>query len=146
MAAIITCPNCGKRNRVGPRAEGVPRCAVCHTLLPWVVPADASTFEAEVNVSVPVVVDLWAPWCGPCKMIEPVLEELVREHAGRLKVVKLNVDEAPDIAARFDVRGIPALILMRGGEEVARLAGAAPKRTLDEWLAPHLGAPVGASR
>ena len=66
-ASIVTCPNCGKRNRVAPQADGVPRCANCHQLLPWVVEADPAAFDAEVTASVPVLVDLWAAWCMPCK-------------------------------------------------------------------------------
>jgi thioredoxin 2 len=145
VASIVVCPNCGKKNRIGPAADGVPRCGNCHELLPWLVHADQASFQAEVNASVPVLIDMWAPWCGPCKMIEPSLEELSREHAGRLKVVKVNIDEAPAIAERYGVRGIPALVLTRNGTEVARLAGAVPKRALDEWLAPHLGAAAGAT-
>jgi thioredoxin 2 len=123
--------------------QGVPRCAVCHTLLPWLVDADADSFEAEIVASVPVVVDFWAPWCGPCKMIAPALERLARAHAGRMKVVKLNVDSAPEIGARYDVRGIPLLVLFRDGE-VDRLVGAAPEQQIEAWLRPHLGAEASA--
>ncbi|MFL5827800.1 MAG: thioredoxin [Thermoleophilaceae bacterium] len=143
-ATIVTCPHCGKKNRVKPVAEGVPRCANCHNLLPWKVDADSSSFDAETKASVPVVVDFWAAWCGPCKMIEPILETLAQEHAGRLKVVRLNVDENQDIAARFQVQGIPLLVLFRDGKEIDRLVGAAPKPKLEQWLEPHLGAPAGA--
>src|SRR5882762_8700926 len=111
-ATIITCPNCGKKNRDRPSPEGVPRCAVCSHLLPWVVEADPASFEAETAASVPVVIDFWAPWCGPCRMVTPSLERLARKYAGRLKVVKLNVDTAPDLGARFQVQGIPLLVLM----------------------------------
>jgi thioredoxin 2 len=120
--------------------QGVPRCAVCHTLLPWLVDADADSFEAEIVASVPVVVDFWAPWCGPCKMIAPALERLARAHAGRMKVVKLNIDAASEIGARYDVRGIPLLVLFRDGKEVDRLVGAAPEQQIEAWLRPHLGA------
>jgi thioredoxin 2 len=143
-ASIVTCPNCGKRNRVAPQAEGVPRCANCHNLLPWVVDAGAHDFDAELAASVPVLIDLWAPWCGPCKIIEPVLHELARTRAGELKVVRVNVDDEPAIAERFQVRGIPLLVLMRDGREVDRLTGAAPKPQLEAWLQERLAAQAGA--
>ena len=88
----------------------------------------------------PVLVDFWAPWCGPCRMVSPLVERLGRENAGRLKVVKLNVDEAPAISARFGVQGIPLLVLIEGGSEADRLVGAAPLPQLQAWLAPHLPA------
>jgi thioredoxin 2 len=138
---ILTCPNCGTKNRVRPTPSGVPRCSVCQTLLPWIVEAGPDTFDAEIESSVPVLVDFWAPWCGPCRMVSPLVERLGREHAGRLKVVKLNVDEAPAISARFDVRGIPLLVVIRDRSEADRLVGAAPLPQLQAWLEPHL-APV----
>jgi thioredoxin 2 len=138
VTATVTCPHCGKKNRVGAAAEGVPRCANCHNLLPWIVDADASDFDAQIAASVPVLVDFWAPWCGPCRMVSPVVEELGREHAGRLKVVKLNVDEAPDIASRYGVQGIPLLVIVEDGKEIDRLVGAPPPQRLREWVEPHL--------
>ena len=96
-------------------------------------------FQAEVIESEgPVLVDFWAPWCGPCRMVSPLVERLGAEHAGRLKVVKLNVDEAPAISARFGVQGIPLLVVIRDGSEVDRLVGAAPLARLQAWLDPHL--------
>jgi thioredoxin len=98
-----------------------------------------TNFQAEVLESdVPVLVDFWAPWCGPCRMISPLVERTGREHAGQLKVVKLNVDEAPDISDRYQVRGIPLLVLFRRGSEVDRLVGAVPAARLREWLEPHI--------
>jgi thioredoxin 2 len=136
--AIIACTNCGKRNRVAVAAEGVPRCANCHTALPWIVDADAGSFAAATEASVPVLVDFWAEWCGPCRMISPVVEELGREEAGRLKVVKLDVDSAPEVAARHGAQSIPLLVLFRDGQEVARQVGAVPKGHLRRWLEPYL--------
>src|SRR3954454_8087567 len=144
-ASIVTCPNCGKKNRLGPRSDGVPRCANCHNLLPRLGGAGQDDFDAELAASVPVLVDLWAPWCGPCKMIEPALHELAQSLAGELKVVRVNVDDEPKIASRFQVMGIPLLVLMRDSSEVDRLAGAAPKPQLEGWLKERLATQAGAS-
>jgi thioredoxin 2 len=135
---IVACPNCHTKNRVRATSSGVPRCSVCQTLLPWIVEARPDSFDEEIAASVPVLVDFWAPWCGPCRMVSPLVERLGAEHAGRLKVVKLNVDDAPTISARFGVQGIPLLVVIRDGSEVDRLVGAAPLARLQAWLDPHL--------
>jgi thioredoxin 2 len=144
-ATTIECTNCGKRNRVPISASGVPRCGFCHTALPWIVDADAKTFDSAVDSSLPVVVDLWAPWCGPCRMLSPLVEEIARDDAGRVKVVKLDIDGAPEIAARFGAQSIPLLLLLRDGTEVDRLVGAVPRARLRAWLEPHLTSSVVAS-
>ena len=94
-----------------------------------------ATFDAEVRQSdIPVVVDFWAEWCGPCKMIGPALEELSAEYAGKVKIVKVNVDDNPNSPAQMGVRGIPALFLFKGGQVVSNKVGAAPKAALKSWI------------
>jgi thioredoxin 2 len=137
---IVTCPNCTTKNRVRPTAQGVPRCSVCRTVLPWIVDADAGGFDDEIVASVPVLIDFWAPWCGPCRMVSPVVEQIGRDHAGRLKVVKLDIDRAPAIASRYGVQGIPLLLVVKDGEEVDRVVGAVPAAQLREVLARHVAA------
>ena len=123
---IITCPSCGTKNRLPLAASGHPRCASCKTDLPWLVDAGDADFDAAVDTKALVVVDLWAPWCGPCRMIAPVLETLSREMAGRLKVVKVNVDDSPVIAQRYKAQSIPMLLVMDNGTVVDTLIGAQP--------------------
>jgi thioredoxin 1 len=98
-----------------------------------------ATFEAEVlQADVPVLVDLWAPWCGPCRVVHPILEEIAAERDGDLRIVSLNVDENQQTAARYEVLSIPTLILFKDGAEAKRIVGALPKRRLESELEPAL--------
>ena len=143
MAEIVTCSNCDKRNRVPAAARGIARCAACHTALPWLTAASDGDFEEVAGRStLPVLLDLWAPWCGPCRVVAPGVEQAARELAGRLKVVKINIDEAPRVAERLGVRGIPTLLILRQGREVARQVGAVPPPALVRWVEEVIAKPA----
>jgi thioredoxin 2 len=132
---ITRCPNCGHKNRVPVVASGRPRCGNCHKALPWIVDALDDTFaEIAEKADVPVIVDMWATWCGPCRMVSPVLERLATERAGEVKLVKVDVDRAPHLSSRFSVRAVPTLLIMHHGKVVARQAGAAPVEVLRRWF------------
>jgi thioredoxin 2 len=137
---VVVCANCDTKNRVPAAASGVPRCGKCHMPLRWVVNASDADFASVVEAStIPVLVDMWAPWCGPCRMVSPALEQIAGEFAGRLKLVKINADEAPGLSQRFNVMAIPTLILVKGGEVVATQVGAAPAAVLRSWVTDNLG-------
>ncbi|MEH0826119.1 MULTISPECIES: thioredoxin [unclassified Micromonospora] len=132
--SVITCPACQKKNRIRPSPSGTPRCGACHQPLPWLVEATDATLDAELQASVPVLLDLWAPWCGPCRTMAPVLEQLARDRAGHLKVVKVNVDQNPAAASRYQAQSIPLLVLTRNGTELDRRTGALPGHQLRAWI------------
>jgi thioredoxin 2 len=131
----VRCETCGRLNRVPAAAQGKPRCGNCKAFLPWIVDAGDDDFaETAEQATVPVLVDLWATWCGPCRMVSPALEQLAREKAGQLKLVKVDIDQAPKLAQRFSVQSIPSLMVLYRGEVIARQAGAVPINALRRWL------------
>lgn len=138
MSSITTCPSCGQKNRAPVTAAGHLRCAACHTDLAWIVDAGDDDFTDAAASTNLVLVDLWAPWCGPCRAVAPAVERAATEFAGRLKVVKVNVDEAPGVSSRFRVQGIPALFLLRDGQPIAEQVGAVPADRLLDWVREHL--------
>ena len=140
-AQLVRCPACGTTNRVPAEKlqQGMEaRCGNCKAPLSapaGPAPVSDSTFAAEVERSpIPVLVDAWAPWCGPCRMIAPAIDELAIEFAGRVRVVKLNVDENPATSERFRIMSIPTLLVFQGGREVDRIVGAQPKSEIKRRL------------
>src|SRR5258706_9599961 len=136
-AEVIKCPKCGANNRVPAeklRAGLEPVCGQCKTPLAAsthpVIVTDANFAEEVERSPLPVLLDMWAPWCGPCRMIAPVIEQLAGELAGRVKVAKLNTDENPMTGSRFNVRSIPTLLVLKDGKEIDRLVGALPKQDI----------------
>jgi thioredoxin len=148
---IQACPNCGAKNRVDERAAKVsqPVCGKCGGKLPD-LRANATgkpqtvtdtTFAADVieaSSATPVLVDAWAEWCGPCRMIAPALDQLAAEAAGRYKIAKLNIDENPRTAAQFSIRSIPTLLIFKNGKLVDQIIGAQPKQAIAARLKAQL--------
>src|SRR5689334_22644299 len=129
---LVTCANCGQKNRVAFDKLGhTARCGQCHQDIragaaPLEVGSTADFDRLVARSAVPVVVDYWAPWCGPCRMVAPELQKVAARQAGKAIIVKVNTDELADLGERFNIRSIPTLAVFAGGREVARTAGARP--------------------
>jgi thioredoxin 2 len=139
---LIACPVCLTGNRVPRERLGdAPKCGQCGTSLLEGKPValDDASFDAVVGrTELPVVVDFWAPWCAPCRMMAPVFEQAAGEFATQARFAKVNTEAAQAVAARFGVRSIPTLILLHGGREIGRKSGALDARALRQWLSPRL--------
>jgi thioredoxin 2 len=147
--AQIVCPHCGSINRVPEdKPARLAKCGRCHNALFAGAPVAVTSegFDRHIrHDSIPVLVDFWAAWCGPCKMMAPAFERAARELEPAVRFLKLDTEAAPDIAARYNIRSIPMLILFRNGAIVAQRAGAVDARTLRAWLEQHVRIPAAAA-
>jgi thioredoxin len=144
---IVACPKCGAKNRVDKRAGSMqPVCGRCGTPLPSalaepMVVTDANFPEVVVRSAVPVLLDCWAPWCGPCRMLTPTIEALAGESYGRYAVAKLNVDQNPGTASQFNISSIPTMLIFQNGHLVDRLVGLQSKAAITAKLSNLISEP-----
>jgi thioredoxin 2 len=141
-AEHIVCPKCAKTNRVPvTRLHDSPNCGSCGEALfsGHPVAVDEKTFTRHMSANtIPVLTDVWAPWCGPCRMMGPMFERAAEQLEPRARLLKLNLDEAPNVAQRFGIRSVPTLLLTGGGQLIAQTAGAMDSRAIVEWAKTQL--------
>jgi len=142
---IVKCDRCGTKNRIpSRRINESPKCGRCKSPLKAAAPGipidvNDQTFDKEViSYPGPVLIDCWAPWCGPCRMIAPVLEQIAAEYSGRVKIAKLNVDENPIISSQYGIQSIPTMLIFKNGNQVDKLVGALPRQEIEWHLASVL--------
>jgi len=140
QGVIVSCPQCGQKNRLAYEQLGhTARCPACKTHLssptsPIEVDSSAHFDALIAATSLPVVVDFWAPWCGPCRMVAPELQKVAARQAGKLLVVKVNTDQLTDLGQRFGIRSIPTMAVFEGGREVGRTSGARPANDIEAFV------------
>jgi len=151
--SVVTCSNCGARNRVNPQQSPVKvaTCGRCHVPLSGSADESAASETKPVIVTDesfqrviaetrnrPILVDAWAPWCGPCRLVGPIMEQLAAEANGRYRIAKLNVDDNPRVASRFQIQSIPTMLVFKNGTLVDRIVGAQPKPAIAARLLAHV--------
>jgi len=138
---LVACPYCHRHNKVpATRLNGEGRCGACKQPLFTSKPVvlDETSFDRHISADLPVVVDFWAPWCGPCRQFAPVFEAAARNLEPRSRLAKLNTEDNPAIAQRYNIRSIPTLMILKQGQELDRISGALPPEQFNRWVLQHL--------